>query len=388
MKSLFLLLMLMSFAVQAARYKVVGYVSGSGQPLTVTSVNAKKLTHVHYTFAHVMNGEVCFADPTKDSINLSVLHSLQQINPRLKVLVSIGGKDGSAGFPDAVRTDSTREKFIKSLLAFVKKYRLDGLELHWIAKARGMYGNSYSKSDQHNFALLIQQVRDALDEQSIVEKRKKKNYYILSMMGSSKRQYLFRSELNVAQRYLDYITVQTYDYKVEILNSAGISDAAVTGHHCSLKLSYSDSWMRLCADKTIREYREYGIARKKLILGIAFYGQGWINAYEQDNGLYQMSDGRLQEDLSYKNISANYFNNPSYEHYWDKHAKAPSLYNKKNGTFISYEDKKSIRKKTGYIRRKKLGGAVVSECTQDANGILLRSVRRGTHRITIPYLFF
>ena len=207
------------------------------------------------------------------------------------------------------------------------------------------------------------------------------------MSGSSKRQYLFRSKLNVAHQYLDYITLQTFNYKVEILNAGGISGTLVTCHHSNLYPSRMDSWMRLSVDKTIREYIDHNIPSRKLVMGIPFFGKGWSNAYEDYNGLYQWAESKLEVDLSYKNISTHYIDQVDYQKIWDKQAKARYLYNKKNGVFISYDDKKTIRKKTLYIRRHKLGGAICGDYRQD-DGTLITPLKNGLRYIRWPFVLF
>ena len=379
------LLVFSSLALQAQRFKVGAYLSGDSL-VVAERISAKKITHLHYTFACVEKGEVVTG--TNDSINLSKLTALKSINPKLKVLIAIGGAKGSAGFSEAVRSDSSREKLALSMISYVKKHALDGIEIHWTQKARGMFGNAFNAKDQHNLVLLLQTLREKLNQQSKLDGREKKKRYILCMSGSSQRQYLFRSELNVAHQYLDYINLQTFDYKVEILNAAGVSSTQVTGHHSNLFPSRSDSWMRLCVNRTVQEYITHTIPSRKLVMGIAFYGQGWSNAYEDVNGLYQWAESKLTDDLSYKNIVAKYLTQPDGIQYWDKQAKVPYLYNQKTGTFISYDNKKSIRKKTRYVHRHRMGGAFCVDYRQDDHNTLLKPMRRGLRRIRLPFIFF
>ncbi|MDB5257959.1 MAG: glycoside hydrolase family 18 protein [Chitinophagaceae bacterium] len=365
-------------------YKVIAYISGDSL-ITSSNIEAKKITHLHYTFATVSKGEI--AEGINDSINLLQLNRLKVIRPNLKVLIAVGGENGSAGFSEAVASDSSRLKFAQSIVSYIKKYQLDGVEIHWELKPRGMFGNAFNPKDQENLVLLLEVLRAKLDAQSKAESRKKKNKYLLSMTGSSKRQYLFRSKLNVAHQCLDYITLQTFDYKVQILNAAGISGTLVTCHHSNLYPSRTDSWMRLSVDKTVREYVNHNIPSRKLVMGIAFYGKGWNNAYEDYNGLYQWAESKVTDDLSYKSIATHYVDQPDYQKLWDKQAKARYLYNNKNGVFISYDDKKTIRKKTLYIRRHRLGGAVFGDYRQD-NGTLLNPLKNGLRYFRLPFILF
>ncbi|MDB5272249.1 MAG: chitinase [Chitinophagaceae bacterium] len=379
------LLLFSCLVLQAQRFKVGAYLSGDSL-VVAERIPAKKITQLYYTFVSVEKGQV--VSRATDSINLAQLNTLKAIHHTLNVLVSIGGPMGSAGFSEAVGSDSSREKLALSILSYLKKNSLDGIEIHWTQKARGMFGNAFNGKDQHNLVLLLQTLREKLNAQSKLDGRKKKQSYLLCMNGSSKRQYLFRSELNVAHQYLDYINLETFDYKVEILNAGGVSSTQVTGHHSNLFSSRSDSWMRLCVNRTVQEYLNHRIPSRKLMMGIPFYGQGWSNAYEDVNGLYQWAENRLTGDLSYKNIVATYLTQPDCISYWDKQAKVPYLYNQKNGTFISYDNKKSIRKKTRYVHRHRMAGAFCVDYRQDDHNTLLKPMRRGLRRIRLPFIFF
>jgi chitinase len=378
------LLIFSSFICQAQRhYKIIAYLSGDSL-ITAEKIEVKKITHIHYTFASLSKGEL--ATGTNDSINLMTLNSLKTIRPKLKVLISVGGPD-ELGFSEAVSSDSSRVKFAASILQYIQKHRLDGVEIHWNLKPRGMFGNAFNPKDQQNLVFLLKLLREQLDAKSLAEGRKKKSRYLLSMIGSSKRQYLFHSKLNVAHEYLDYITLQTFDYKVQILNAGGISSLLVSNHHSNLYTSRYDSWFRFSVDKSIKEYVDHNIPSRKLVMGIAFSGKGWNNTYEDYHGLYQWAESKMTEDLSYKNIAANYIDQPGYQKLWDKQAKARYIYNKKNGVFISYDDKKTIRKKTLYIRRHRMGGAVFGDYRQD-NGSLLKPMKNGLRYIRLPFVFF
>lgn len=381
----FLLLVFSSFIVQAQRhYKVIAYISGDSL-ITAEQIQVKKITHIHYTYVSLSKGELVTG--SNDSLNFIELKKLQVIRPHLKILMSIGGPTGSSDFSRTLGTDTSRMKFALSILAYIKKYQLDGVEIHWDLKPRGMFGNAFNPKDQENVVTLLKVLREKLDAQSVSDGRKKKNRYLLCMTGSSKRQYLFHSKLNVAHQYLDYITLQTFDYKVQILNAGGISSTLVTCHQSNLYPSRLDSWFRFSVDKTVKEYINHNIPSRKLVMGISFSGQGWNNAYQDYNGLYQWAESKMTEDLSYKNIVRHYEDQPDYQKLWDKQAKARSIYNKKNGVFISYDDQKTIRKKTLYIRRHRIGGAIFGAYRQD-DGSLLGPLKNGLRYIRMPFIFF
>lgn len=71
-------------------------------------------------------------------------------------------------------------------------------------------------------------------------------------------------------------------------------------------------------------------------------------------------------------IEKNYLNRNGYTRYFHPQSKVPWLYD--GSTFISYEDPESIGFKTGYIKSKGLGGAMVWELSQDPDRVLLNAL--------------
>jgi len=388
MNSLILTALFLSllFSVQAKRYKIIAYVSGAGAPFQADEKLAKELTHINYTFANIVNGEVV-SDVTRpnDAANLATLNRLKEINKDLKVLISIGGKEWSKGFSEAVKSDTAREKFALSIIRFITLHKIDGVELHWVFKPAGMYENAFNRTDMHNYALFIQLLRTKLDAQSVIDQRSKKDKYVLSMMGSNQRNYLPFSELSKIHGDLDFINVQTFNYEYIIANAGGISHVTTAGHHANLFESRADPTFKFCVDQTIREYRDFKIPSHKLVMGIPLYNYGWTKVYDEGNGLYQRAEASIPGTISYDDTKA-YLDSTHLKPLWDKAAKAHYIFDSKTATFFTYESPRAIRKKTQYIRNKKLAGAVCNEYGKDVKHDLLKRVSRGLRGPALPSL--
>jgi chitinase len=381
----FCLLTSLLFSVQAkGRYKIIAYVSGAGAPIKADEKLAKELTHINYTFANVIDGEIA-SDVTRpnDAANLATLNGLKQVNKNLKVLISIGGEQWSKGFSEAVKSDTAREKFALSIIRFITLHKIDGVELHWVFKPLGMYENAFNRTDMHNYALFIQLLREKLDAQSVADQRSKKDKYVLSMMGSSQRNYLPFSELGKIYPALDFINVQTFNYEYIIANAAGVFHVTTAGHHANLFESRADPTFKFCVDQTIKEYREFKIPSRKLVMGIPLYNYGWTQVYEEGNGLYQRAEASIPGTISYDDTKA-YLDSTHLKPIWDKAAKAHYIFNSKTATFITCESPKAIRKKTQYIRNKKLAGAVCREYGKDVHHDLLKRVSKGLRGPALP----
>jgi chitinase len=89
-----------------------------------------------------------------------------------------------------------------------------------------------------------------------------------------------------------------------------------------------------------------------------------------NHGLYQ--PGKFKHGVAYKDFEKYFSDTSGYKHYWDRKAKAPFLYNVSKKLFATFDDKRSIRAKTKFVRRRKLGGIMFWELSQDQsrNGLV------------------
>ena len=75
--------------------------------------------------------------------------------------------------------------------------------------------------------------------------------------------------------------------------------------------------------------------------------------------MYQQ--GKFKQGVAFKNFPAYFSDTSGYRYYWDKKAKAPFQYNADKKLFATFDDERSIKEKTRFIRRKKLGGIMFWE---------------------------
>ena len=142
-------------ASAAQDFRVVAYVAGWSMP---PSIPAGKLTHVNFAFARIdAEGRVVFQDPRFEAAIASLVQ-LRQRHPHLKVLVSVGGWEAE-GFSDAALTSASREKFAHSAIDFLRRHRLDGIDLDWEYPGQGVAGIKYRAEDKENFTWLLREVR-------------------------------------------------------------------------------------------------------------------------------------------------------------------------------------------------------------------------------------
>ena len=113
--------------------------------------DATLLTHINYAHGR-------FADPTNGSGGIVVSESsqaplakvvaLKSVNPKLKVMLMIGGWGMKAdGFSMMARDGSKRTEFCQSVKSVIEKYGLDGVDIDWEYPTQSAEGTGADASD-------------------------------------------------------------------------------------------------------------------------------------------------------------------------------------------------------------------------------------------------
>jgi chitinase len=344
------------------QFRVVAYVASWSVP---TVIAAEKLTDINFAFARIDgNGNVDLERP-ESAARLQSLQALKQKNPRLRLIVSIGGWMAE-GFSDAALNDNSRHRFASSAVELVRRHSLDGLDIDWEYPGQGVAGIRYRPEDKHNFTLLLKTLREQLDAASDAAGRTGRDRYVLTI-ASADREYFDHTEMSQLHVYLDWINVMSYDF----FNSL----TPTTGHHAGLYRSEHSLATDRNADASIRQHLAAGIPPRKLVLGVAFYGRGFTGVTADRNGLHQRY-ARYEADHSYAELAESYIGKQGFVRYWDERAQAPYLWNARTKTFITYDDATSLARKARYVREHGLGGVMVWELSQDRNGELLDVLTR------------
>lgn len=115
------------------------------------------LTHINFAFANIKDGKVIEGNE-KDGEILKSLMRLK-VNDSLKILISVGGWGWSGNFSDAVLTERSREIFANSGIAFMQKYKLDGIDLDWEYPGQVGAGNVFRPEDKQHFTSVLKLLR-------------------------------------------------------------------------------------------------------------------------------------------------------------------------------------------------------------------------------------
>jgi chitinase len=320
--------------------------------------------------------------------------------PKLKVLISIGGWSWSGRFSDAAKPEN-RVEFVKSCIDLFIKGNLpmwakidkdtpdigrdnnraegvfDGIDIDWEYPAspafegdpkRELPPNVYRPEDTQNFTALLAEFRTQLDE---IGKEKGKHYLLTIAVPAGESLYS-KIELGKVADIVDFMNLMAYD-----MHGTGGDAAGPTNFQAPLYTSPDDpSDEPISVDSAVQGYLKAGVPPQKIVLGVPFYGHGWTNVPEKDNGLYQSDSKMVQapgkweagiEDYKIlKKLGFPEFRDPKTQSMW--------IYDGK--TWWSYDDPQVITAKMDYIKKQKLGGTMFWSLDGD-DGTLVQAIHDG-----------
>ncbi len=344
----------------------------------------------YMAYEQIYTSEMSIDSVADDSVQslrgqFNQLRKLKQRHPGLKILMSIGGWEGSIYFSDAALTTESREYFVN---ACIDRFILgnlpivngaggkgsaagifDGFDIDWEYPVNGGVDSMHhNPEDNNNLSKLYELFRAKLDS---IEPG-----YILTAAVPSTEKYGRYYNIYNDQQYLDWYNLMTYDYRSGSDNN--------TGHNSNLLSSPVDTTFnrdRNSFDKTVHLFNcIYGVSKSKLVPGAAFYGRGWGNVDTVNYGLNMKScvtKGIMEEGVNYFS-DLNQMLTQGYILHWDKFTMAPYLYNPEEKIFWTFDNAKSIALKAHYIDAYNLRGLMFWEISgDDSLGTLVSTIYKG-----------
>jgi len=347
-------------ATKPSEPMVVGYVFPQDAALQPGQIDAHSLTRVNYAFANIKDGRMVTGFAS-DAENLAFLTGLRKQNPSFTALVSVGGWLWSTSFSDISRTAQSRRLFIQSVMEFLLRYDLDGLDIDWEYPGMVGAGHPFRSEDGRNFTLLLKELRKRFDQETA--KRDRRLY--LTIAAGASNDYLAHTEMKKVQGYVDTVNLMSYDY-VEP------GSDPLTGNHAPLFTNPADT-RNYSADASVRAFELAGVPAEKILLGVPFYGHVWGEVADRDHGLMQPGKAVPNAYAPYSAVTGTMLDH-GFIRYWDPIASVPYLYNPEKHIFVSYEDTESLAAKCRYVLIHKLGGVMFWDYSGDPSGALLGAI--------------
>jgi GH18 family chitinase len=249
------------------------------------------------------------------------LHKWRKKKTTRKILVSIGGWTLSRFFAEAASAGK-RASVASSCANFIKKYKLDGIDLDWEFPISGGNSADYEinaasteeeknavraimpmlhrtasnetqgDNDYINFVEFVKELRQALGSE-----------YLLTLAGPpslrppkselSKNSDIqnFKARLNVKalSEHVDFINMMNYDYFGHFSDRAAHHSSLFEDVNNPINSSYN-------VNNMINDYLALGAPANKLVMGVPLYGRGIkVKKLAPSNGLYQEKDAMEKE---------------------------------------------------------------------------------------------
>ena len=234
------------------------------------------------------------------------------------------------------KSEANRKVFAQSCLQLCQSYGIDGIDIDWEFPGNNSSGEASPADEKQNYTLLMRDLREALGDS-----------LLLTMASSSSPDYYDYRQLI---KYLDFVNVMTYDM------------ASPPYHHSALYRSNGVGRGWMVSHESIQKHLSAGIPADKLVMGLAFYGNGNGDGSGSAN---QVSLQEIEDGIK----------SGKWTDHWDDVAKVPYVTNQQGQFVYGYDNQRSLTIKCQYIIEHNLAGGMYWEYANDDN--------MGTERHTV-----
>lgn len=344
---------------------------------------ADKLTHLFYAFmkpdyetgrcvSHDIWADLGAYDDYQKKVggNFAKMIELKQQFPHLKILLSIGGGAYNHNFIKLAQDRDKLFAFARSCVDMMDFYDhsffldgkqrtnnlryeglFDGLDIDWEWQPSNL-----TPELSKNYTDFLYELRRLLDLRA---KSSGKDGMLTVGLQVTPRVYK-KLELEKIAQVIDWYNVMAYDFFGSSSGTVGFNAPL-----CGKRLEYS-------VDGALHAIIQQGVSPDKMVLGLPLYGY----VYEDCNGYNTAITAKNKiKALSYHAIQSEFFENDLFNKKWNTYEKVPSLYNKQDKIFITYDGKNSLIDKVKLAQLKRMQGVFLWRLAcDDAQHSLVKAV--------------
>lgn len=268
----------------------------------------------------------------------------------LKTMLAVGGWDlGGEVFSNMVSRPERRAAFVESAVRWMRDHEFDGLEILW--KYPGYEKRGGKPRDKRNFVLLLKELKEAFAKYRL---------YLTTAVPLDENYLDGGYDIANMERYVDWFNVLAYDLR-------GTWNRFTDVHSILYKRRNDPPYFQdLTIAQGMKRLVRMGAPKRKLMLGIAFYGRSYVLSDASDHGVKARI--RFEEQAE----AGPYVNSSELKAYYeicmdlkkggwtrefDNVAKCPYAY--KGDQWIGYEDEESVGHKMDFILREGYRGVMV-----------------------------
>ncbi|CAA93870.2 GH18 domain-containing protein [Caenorhabditis elegans] len=323
--------------------KVIGYFSES-HTSEITINHISKLTHAVFAFVIMKSdGTVMFRDKLAQERFLKIRDIANQASPKLKMLISIGGPANSDNFLPVISSPDRKKIFINSIVSFLKKYDIDGVDLFW---------KWPRLEDKYYYSRFISMLKERFQMEE-------KNY-ILSIIippcgfGGWNNKFDIENIVAVA----DFINIYSMDYYGPWKNPYGNPTGPISPIYNGAqgREAYNVHSSALTYSCKVKQSKKFNIV-------IPFFARLWKNVEkpiqhpgrEVYRNVHLVHGSAVGESfMSRKSVLEKGYKLNSYS--YDELSRSAFIYNSTTKEYLTFETEKSIEAKVNYVKDRALAG--------------------------------
>lgn len=340
--------------VAADRYSPMNY--------RIRDIPGDLCTHVTLNYAGIDKEKLGVKDLIPAYTNNSHYKDFTGIKSKflfVKTMISLGGwEHGSEPFSYVAADRERRCKFTRNLYKFLKENNFDGVDIDWRFPASP--DRSGVPEDKQNYVLFLKSLC----------KLRKKGLLVTATIPITP--YFLDKGYDVQElaKYLDWFNVIGFDLRGRW---SGIADV----HSPLFARSFETGDTRnLNVAQGLKRLVELGAPKKKLVLGIPFFGRSYVLADKDNHSVgapikdVPAAPGPFigsNEIMAYYEICTNIEDGTGTREF-DNESKCPYMYYEDQ--WVGYEDEESVGIKVDYVIKEGYAGVMVfNNDMDDFNGV-------------------